>query len=365
VRPADAPGRLGPRNVAHRQSAQRQATNSQKSPAATIGSQNRPCRRLNGWGQNGRGLSRFFSGPAFDGWAQAGCEKGGTHGGWATPVISIFVNLCQTFIAVAVRRVRIRNAPLVAGVGILLWWMFASRARSRERWLGPLAVACVAVASYFVLDASIQGMSYAFFVVPTGVAAFGLALVCFAWASPSVRTCAVFIAALVGFGGWAFMRNDGIWGDFKTSLHGRWEPTAEDRFLADLKKSDTLAVPATSQAIAGELGAPEWPEFRGPKRDGSVPGIAIDPDWKAHPPKEVWRRQVGPGWSSFSVAGHSIFTQEQRGDVEVVACYDADTGGQRWIRESPARVWESVAGARPRATPTLSGGMLFAAGATG
>src|ERR1041384_8247378 len=46
------------------------------------------------------------------------------------------------------------NAPLLAVIGILLWWMFASRARSRERWLGPVVVACIAIASYFVLDAS-------------------------------------------------------------------------------------------------------------------------------------------------------------------------------------------------------------------
>jgi outer membrane protein assembly factor BamB len=93
--------------------------------------------------------------------------------------------------------------------------------------------------------------------------------------------------------------------------------------------------------------------------------VVIDTDWEKHPPKELWRRKVGPGWSSFAVAGHSIFTQEQRGDAEAVVCYDADTGNERWIRTSPARFWESVAGAGPRATPTLKDGKLFAVGATG
>jgi outer membrane protein assembly factor BamB len=91
----------------------------------------------------------------------------------------------------------------------------------------------------------------------------------------------------------------------------------------------------------------------------------IDTDWETHPPKEIWRRKVGPGWSSFVVAGHSLFTQEQRGDTEVIACYNADTGAQKWIHESPARFWESVAGAGPRATPTLKDGKLFAVGGTG
>ena len=71
------------------------------------------------------------------------------------------------------------------------------------------------------------------------------------------------------------------------------------------------------------------------------------------------------GLVEFSVAGHSIFTQEQRGDAEAIVCYDADTGNERWSHTSPARFWESVAGAGPRATPTLKDGKLFAVGATG
>ena len=57
----------------------------------------------------------------------------------------------------------------------------------------------------------------------------------------------------------------------------------------------------------------------------SFPAVVLDTDWETHPPKEIWRRKVGPGWSSFAVAGRSLFTQEQRGDSEVIACYDADT----------------------------------------
>lgn len=257
-------------------------------------------------------------------------------------------------------------APLVAGVGILLWWMLASRATIVERLLGPLLVALVAAAAYFLLDQSIQGMGFLFFVMPTGVAATGLALVCLGRARPALRLWGPVLGAIVGFAGWDVARNDGISGDFKTSLHWRWEPTAEQRFLASLKQDGTSRAPAAEEAVSSEaIDRAQWPEFRGPRRDGSVPGVAIDTDWQAHPPKELWRRKVGPGWSSFSVAGRALFTQEQRGDVEVVACYDADTGAELWTHESPARFWESVAGAGPRATPTLKRGRVFAVGATG
>jgi outer membrane protein assembly factor BamB len=256
--------------------------------------------------------------------------------------------------------------PVVCGLGIFVWWIFASGATTRERWLGPLLVILVIGASALSMDKSISGMGFLFFVVPTGVAALGLALVGLAWARPTVRLWGAVLAAVIGFGGWELMRNDGVWGDFKTSLHWRWEPTAEDKYLASLEQKGAETPPANVDVVSSEtIADATWPEFRGPKRDGSVPGVAIDTDWQAHPPKEIWRRKVGPGWSSFSVAGSSIFTQEQRGSAEVIACYDAATGTERWIRESPARFWESVAGAGPRATPTLSGGRLYAVGATG
>ena len=258
------------------------------------------------------------------------------------------------------------NTPLAVGVGILLWWMFGSRETGRVRWLGPVGVVLIAIASYLLLHESLKGMGFFFFVMQAGVAAVGLALVCLSRARPDIRLWGAIAGAIVGFVGWDFARNDGIWGDFKSSLAWRWQPTAEQLFLASLDKGDSPPAPAADEAVSAEtMEQPGWPEFRGPLRDGAVPGVVLDTDWQARPPKELWRRKVGPGWSSFAVAGRSIFTQEQRGDVEVVACYDADSGAQRWIHASPARFWESVAGAGPRATPTLRDGRLFAVGATG
>ena len=49
-------------------------------------------------------------------------------------------------------------------------------------------------------------------------------------------------------------------------------------------------------------------------------------DWTAKPPREVWRRPVGAGWSGIAVAGRRAVTQEQHGELECLTCYDAATG---------------------------------------
>src|SRR5215207_8069682 len=104
---------------------------------------------------------------------------------------------------------------------------------------------------------------------------------------------------------------------------------------------------------------------RGAARDSIIRGLSIETDWAKSPPVAVWRRPIGPGWSSFAVAGDLVYTQEQRGNDEIVSAYSLTTGAPIWRHRDTARFYESNGGPGPRGTPTFSNGRLYAVGATG
>jgi len=112
-------------------------------------------------------------------------------------------------------------------------------------------------------------------------------------------------------------------------------------------------------------GPHDYPQFYGPQRNASLPGPRLARDWNAQPPREVWRHDVGQGWSSFAVVGDAAVTQELRGQNEMVVRYELATGRQVWAHLDPEPFVTTVGGSGPRATPAIALGRVYTLGATG
>jgi outer membrane protein assembly factor BamB len=130
------------------------------------------------------------------------------------------------------------------------------------------------------------------------------------------------------------------------------------------------AIDAAGEASDWKATPRDYPRFLGNGYWAEVHDTRLETDWKAHPPIEMWRREIGAGWSSFAIVGNYAVTQEQRGERELVTCYRVDTGDPVWVhadtaRFDPAGVADSLGGVGPRATPTIHGDSVITQGATG
>lgn len=133
-------------------------------------------------------------------------------------------------------------------------------------------------------------------------------------------------------------------------------------------REEALPSPSAYSGAESARSAQTWldfPQFLGLWRDGTVPGVSLARDWTQRPPRALWRRQLGAGWSGFAVSGANAVTQEQRGEYEAVVCYDLLIGDVRWVHAHAARYETKIAGIGPRATAAIADGRVFALGATG
>jgi outer membrane protein assembly factor BamB len=159
----------------------------------------------------------------------------------------------------------------------------------------------------------------------------------------------------------SMVRLEGFTGDGRIVFRWRWTPTPEERlaeFASTIKRVNAIAnLPPSSPT--------DSPSFRGSDRTGRFSVPELEFDWNEHPPRELWRHPVGRGWSSFAVVGDYCVTQEQRGKLETVVCYELSTGSEVWQHVDETVFEETTSGPGPRATPTIHEGRVYTFGATG
>jgi len=124
--------------------------------------------------------------------------------------------------------------------------------------------------------------------------------------------------------------------------------------------------------LAAGLAAPaqpqDWPQWRGPGRDGRIPGLDARAAW----PRElvpVWKVDVGVGHSSPVVEGDRVYQFSRQGEAEVVRALALATGRELWRQSyaAPYRMNPAATshGPGPKSTPALAAGRLYTLGISG
>jgi outer membrane protein assembly factor BamB len=117
---------------------------------------------------------------------------------------------------------------------------------------------------------------------------------------------------------------------------------------------------------AGGPAGDDWPQWRGPNRDGVSPAKGLLPRWPDDllTSRKLWEAKTGAGFSSPAIAQGRSFLLVQDGDHEAVVCWDARTGEELWRFRYPCN-YVNDNGSGPRSTPTVDSDCVYTVGATG
>lgn len=108
----------------------------------------------------------------------------------------------------------------------------------------------------------------------------------------------------------------------------------------------------------------DWPQFRGPGRDGISNETNLLSKWSEDGPEVLWRRALGHGFSGISVVERRLFTMYSDGSDEWLTAIDTASGRRLW-RVHVDSNFSNDQGDGPRATPTVASGVVYALSAKG
>jgi outer membrane protein assembly factor BamB len=102
--------------------------------------------------------------------------------------------------------------------------------------------------------------------------------------------------------------------------------------------------------------AADWPQYRGPKQDGtSQESVHFPPSG----PQELWRTSVGVGSSAVSTSGDRAFTMGNREGRDRIICLDTKSGKTLWEHDYQLPLDRRMFEGGPAATPTVDGDRLY------
>jgi outer membrane protein assembly factor BamB len=120
--------------------------------------------------------------------------------------------------------------------------------------------------------------------------------------------------------------------------------------------------------VAGQVMAQanaNWPQWRGPNRDGISNETGLLKQWPADGPPLAWKAKgAGTGYSSLVISNGKLYTMGLRGDREVIVAFDVATGKEAWATPHGG-AFRNDQGDGPRGTPTVDGDRVYALGGNG
>ncbi len=131
-----------------------------------------------------------------------------------------------------------------------------------------------------------------------------------------------------------------------------------------MSRSLPALVALTLAALAARA---DWPQWRGPHRDGVALGTRLPAVWPREAPRPLWKAFVGEGQSGPVISKGRLFILGRQGGKEVCLCLDAATGKELWryAYDAPFRPTDRRSGLGPKATPTVDGDRVHMLGAAG
>src|SRR5688572_9940057 len=120
--------------------------------------------------------------------------------------------------------------------------------------------------------------------------------------------------------------------------------------------------------IASSASAQDWPQWRGPARDGAISSFREPAAWPKALTKR-WQVEIGTGYATPLVIGERIYVFARQNEDEVMTALDDRSGKVIWRTSYPApfKMNPSTAqhGPGPKSTPTFAGNRIFTLGMSG
>ena len=136
-----------------------------------------------------------------------------------------------------------------------------------------------------------------------------------------------------------------------------------------MKNTNRLIIAVVGYVIlvgAGCVFAQDWPQWRGPNRDGKVSGFTAPRKWPGSLTQK-WKTTVGLGDATPALVGDKLYVFARQGEDEVTLCLDAGSGKELWKDKYAAQAVTGAAARHPgpRSSPAVADGKVVTLGVGG